>query len=136
MRAERAHVVQAVGELDQQDADVAGHRDDHLADVLGLLLLAAVELDRVELGEAVDDARDLGAELVLELLERDLRVLDRVVQQRGHERRRVQVQVREHVRHGERVLDEVLARDALLALVRALRRTGRPAGSPGSALGL
>jgi hypothetical protein len=48
--------VQPVGELDQQDADVAGHRHDHLADVLGLFLLPAVERDRVELGEAVHDA--------------------------------------------------------------------------------
>ena len=37
---ERPHVVRAVGELDQDDADVARHREDHLAEVLGLLLLA------------------------------------------------------------------------------------------------
>ncbi len=38
---ERAHVVQAVGELDEHDAHVVHHRQQHLADVLGLLLLAA-----------------------------------------------------------------------------------------------
>ena len=37
--AERAHVVQAVGQLDEDHPDVLGHGDDHLADVLRLLLL-------------------------------------------------------------------------------------------------
>ena len=44
-RAERAHVVQAVGELDQDDPDVRGHRDHHLAVVLGLRLVARLERD-------------------------------------------------------------------------------------------
>ena len=34
---ERAHVVQAVGELDQQHADVVGNRQQELAQVFGLL---------------------------------------------------------------------------------------------------
>src|SRR3712207_7181283 len=37
---ERAHVVEPVGELDEDDAHVVDHRQKHLADVLGLLLLA------------------------------------------------------------------------------------------------
>ncbi len=101
--AERAHVVEAVGELDQEDADVARHRHDHLADVLGLLLLARAELEPVELREPVDDARDLGAELLLDVRERDLGVLDGVVQQRGLERGRVEAQIGEDVRDRERV---------------------------------
>ena len=39
---QRAHVVEPVGELDEDDPDVLGHRQQHLADVLGLLLLVAV----------------------------------------------------------------------------------------------
>ena len=35
---ERAHVVEAVGELDEDDADVLGHRQEHLAEVLRLML--------------------------------------------------------------------------------------------------
>ena len=60
--AERAHVVGAVGELDQDDADVARHREEHLAEVLGLLLLARGEVDLADLGDAVDQAGDLLAE--------------------------------------------------------------------------
>ena len=39
-RVERAHVVQPVGELDQDDADVLRHREQHLAEALRLRVLA------------------------------------------------------------------------------------------------
>ena len=42
--AQRPHVVQPVGELDDQHADVAGHRDDHFPDGLGLGRLAVSTL--------------------------------------------------------------------------------------------
>jgi len=41
---EGAHVVQAVGELDEDDADIADHSEEHLADVLGLASFAIGEL--------------------------------------------------------------------------------------------
>ena len=61
-RVDRAHVVQAIGELDQDDPDVGGHRDHHLAVVLGLRLVARGEGDAGELGDAVDERSDLLAE--------------------------------------------------------------------------
>ncbi len=79
-RGDGAHVVQAVGELDQQDPNVLRHRDEHLAHRRGLLLLPRVELEAVELGDAVDDRGDVGTEPHLQIVERDRRVLDRVVQ--------------------------------------------------------
>ena len=83
---DRAHVVQPVGELDQDHADVLGHRDDHLPVVLGLGLLARLELDARQLRDAVDELRDLVAELVANVVERRVGVLDDVVQQRGGDR--------------------------------------------------
>ncbi len=41
-RGQRTHVVEAIGQLDQDDPDVLGHRQEHLPDVLGLLLLVGV----------------------------------------------------------------------------------------------
>src|SRR5690606_30434338 len=85
-RVERAHVVEAVGELDQDDADVRRHREHELADVLGLREVARLE-DVVDLREAVHDGRHRGAELGLDQLQREVRVLDRVVEERrrdGH----------------------------------------------------
>ena len=51
---EGAHVVQPVGQLDEQDPPVVGHGHEHLADGGGLLGLLGVELEAVELGDAVD----------------------------------------------------------------------------------
>lgn len=53
----RAHVVHAVGELDQDDAHIARHRQQHLVEGFGLRFLAVEELQLVELGQAVDDGR-------------------------------------------------------------------------------
>ena len=111
---DRAHVVQPVGELDQHDADVRGHRDDHLAVVLRLAVVAALEGDPGELGDAVDQVGDLDAELVAHLGQRRARVLDGVVQQRGAQRRGVEPHARADLRDADRVDDEVLARLAAL----------------------
>ena len=113
-RVQRAHVVQAVGELDQDDPDVRGHRDHHLAVVLGLRLVARLERDAGELGDAVDEAGDLVAERLADLLERRRRVLDRVVQQRRAQRLGVEPHAGADLRHADRVDDEVLARLAAL----------------------
>ena len=51
-----AHVVQPVGELDEHHADVFGHGQEHLADVLRLLLLVGSGAELGQLGDAVDEA--------------------------------------------------------------------------------
>ena len=58
----RLQVVHAVGELDQHDAQVARHRHQHLAEVFGLRFLVRLELDLVELGEAIDQLGHMFAE--------------------------------------------------------------------------
>jgi hypothetical protein len=113
-RAERAHVVEAVGQLDQDHPDVRGHRHDHLAVVLGLGLVARGERDLGQLGDAVDEARDLLAEAVTHLAERGRRVLDGVMQQCRAERLGVQAHPGADPGHADRVHDEVLARLAPL----------------------
>ena len=114
-RADRAHVVEAVGQLDQDHPDVGGHRHHHLAVVLGLPLVAALEGDLGELGDAVDQLSDLVAEGLADLVEAGARVLDRVVQQGRAERGRVEAQARADAGDAERVGDEVLPRLSLLA---------------------
>ena len=113
-RVERAHVVEAVGQLDQDHPDVGGHRDHHLAVVLGLLLVAALEGDAGELRDAVDELGDLVAEVLAHVVERRARVLDRVVQQRRADRLGVEAHARADLRHADRVRDELLARLAPL----------------------
>ena len=94
------------------------HRDDHLPVVLGLRLLARLELDARQLRDAVDELGDLVAELVAHVVERRVGVLDDVVEERGGDRLLVEVQAREDQRDAVRVVDEVLAGAPLLPVVR------------------
>ena len=99
---ERAHVVQAVGELDQQHADVARDGDQELAEVLRLLGLLGDEVEPLDLGEAVDEGADLLAEHLVDLGARDVGVLDHVVQQRGGNGGVVELQLGQDRRDFER----------------------------------
>ncbi len=83
---QRAHVVQAVGELHQQHADVGRHRQHELAQVLGFLGALRLDFEAAELGDAVDQAGDVLAEQAGDLVARGVGVLDRVVQQAGDDR--------------------------------------------------
>ena len=82
---ERAHVVQAVGQLDQDDAHVRRHRQQHLAEVFRLRFDQALEFDFFELGQAVDEGGDRRAEAFDQLFLLDVLVFHHVVQQRGHD---------------------------------------------------
>ncbi len=114
---DRAHVVEPVGELDQDDAHVLRHRDDHLPVVLRLRLLAARELDARELRDALDEEGDLGAEVGADLLRPGRRVLDDVVEERSGDRLLVEVELGADLRDAPRVPDELLARLPQLTVV-------------------
>ena len=124
-RVERPHVVQPVRELDQDDPDVLGHREQHLADVLGLLLLVAVGAEARQLGDAVDELRDLRPEALLDVAERELGVLGDIVEERRLDRDRIDAELRDDLGRGDRVRDVRLAGGATLALVRLDREVER-----------
>ena len=111
---QRAHVVEPVRKLDQDHPDVARHRDEHLAVVLGLVLVAALECDAGQLRDAVHELGDLVSECGLDVVERCARVLDGVVEQRRAERLGVEPHARADLRHADRMRDELLARLAPL----------------------
>ena len=118
---ERAHVVQPVGELDQQDADVVGEREQELAQILGGALIFRLRLDLAELGDAVDQSRDIGAEQLLDLLRGGDGILDRVVEDGGDDRLVVELQVRENSRDLDRVGEIWVSRGADLGAMSLQR---------------
>ena len=79
-RGQGPHVVESVGQLDDQHPEVLGQGDQHLADAGRLLFLAGVEVEALQLGDAVHDEPDVGAEVPFEVVERDGGVLHRIVQ--------------------------------------------------------
>ena len=82
LMTEGAHVVQAVRQLDEHDADVLGHGQDHLAEGFGLGFLPVGEVHFIQLGDAVHQVRDFPAELLADGIEGDIgAVLDRVVKE-------------------------------------------------------
>ena len=128
-RAEGAHVVQPVGELDQHDAHIARHREQHLAEVLGLRILGRLELDAVELRDAVDQLGHRLAERIGDLVLGDRGVLGDVVEEGRHQRLPVEVPVGQDLRDRERVRDVGVAGLPRLAVVRRLREAvglGKP----------
>ena len=116
-RAQRAHVVQPVGELDQDHAHVARHREQHLAEVFRLRFLAIAKLDLVQLRQPVDQFRDLRAESLGDFGLGDALVLHHVVQQRRHDRLRIELPAGADFGDRERMRDVRLAALAILAEV-------------------
>ena len=78
---ERPHVVKAVRKLDEDDARILRDREEQLSVVLDLPFLRRVERQVSDLREPVDDLRNLGSEHLLDLRDRDVGVLDDVVNQ-------------------------------------------------------
>ncbi len=124
-RVQRAHVVEPVGEFDQDDADVLRHREQHLAEALGLRVLARVELDLVQLRDAVDHVGDGLAERRFDLGLGDRGVLHHVVKEGGGKPLRVQAPLRQDARDRQRMRDVGLAGLAELAAVGRVRELPR-----------
>ena len=117
--AEGTHVVQAVGQLDHEHPHIACGRDHELADRLCLGRLAVGEL--VELGDPVDQAGDLVAEVGAQLIEGVAGVLHRVVQQRSAQRGLGHAQFGENRGHRQRMGDVGLTALTDLAAMVVLR---------------
>ncbi len=115
---QRAHVMQAVGQLDQQHADVFGHRKDEFAEIFRLLFLRALEFDFRKLGHAIDKTRDFLAEKFFNFFQRRAGVFDRIMQKRGADRRRIQLHFRQNARNFQRVGKIRIARGARLRPMR------------------
>ena len=58
-KPERAHVVQPVGELHHNDANVVDHGQQHLADVFGLARFGSQQVQPADFRDAFDQAGDV-----------------------------------------------------------------------------
>ena len=120
---EGAHIVQTVGKLDEDDADVFGHGKKHLAQVLDAFLFAVFKVNIDKLCKPVDQLANLVAEHFADRLAVGfvLAVLERVVQKGGAHRVGVQLQLRDDDGDGYGVRDIFLTRAAKLPFVQRMR---------------
>ena len=115
---QRAHVVQAVGELDQEHPHVVGDRQQQLAQVFRLFRFFGDEVELFELGQALDQRADVVAEHLVDLGAGRGGILDGVVQEGSRDGGVVELQVGQDARHFERMGKVGIARCALLLAVR------------------
>ena len=124
---ERPHIVEAVGEFHEDDANVVDHGEEHLADALGLALFARRKRNGADLGNTFHDMGDFGTEELADAVDRGQRVFDDVVEEPGGNRDGVELHVSEEVGDRERVDQIRLARMAHLSPVLERRKHVGPA---------
>jgi len=114
---QRAHIVQSVGQLDQQNADILGHGHQHFAEVLRLPRTRRAEFHLRDFREPLDQKSHLCAKQRLQFLRRGQRVFHGVVQQARRNGHLVEPHFGQHAGHLERVHQVGLSREPLLSLV-------------------
>ena len=109
--------MQAVGKFDDDNADVLGHGEEHLAQRERLLLVHAVDFDVGELGHAVDKLGHRIAKQARDIGKRGLGILDGIMQQRGAHHIAVHLEVCQNDGHLDGMVDVHLTRATLLVAV-------------------
>src|SRR5438309_2424730 len=118
VRGHGAHVVQTIAQLDEDDAHVLRHGDEHLADVLRLVLLRGADVDLAELRDSVDQLGHRLSEGGADVVPGQRGVLDGVVQQGRHERVCVQTKLGKDAGDRQRMLDVGIAGQPEMPFVR------------------
>ena len=124
-RTDGAHVVQPVGQFDEQDTNVLAHRQDELAEILGLLGAIRLQFEAGQLGHAIDEASDFSPELLGHLRQGNAGILDDIMQQSGADRGRIQPIAGQNIGHRQRMDDVGLA---IVTLLRAVSIGGDAQG--------
>ena len=109
--------MQTISEFDEDYANVLDHCEHHLAKAFRLRFGAAVKLDLVQFANAVNEQRNISAEVFLDIGDRGRSVFDDVVQYRRFNRLCVHAHISEFLRNCHRVCNVGFAGLASLALV-------------------
>ncbi len=121
-KLERAHVVEAIGQLNQDYSHVVDHRQQHLANVFRLLFFPRNAADMRDFGEAFDEVGNLFAKVVPNRVRIGQRVFDDIMQKTSRNRNCVEAHVSQNVCYFQRMDQIGFARRALLAAMLARRK--------------
>ncbi len=114
---QRAHVVQPVGQLDQDHPDIAGHGHGHLLEVFRLGFGFGFEVHLGQFADPVDQFGHGFAKLRAERFLGNTGVFDHVMQHRSHQALMVHVHIGKNICHRKRMGDIRLATAAALTVV-------------------
>ena len=120
---QRAHIVQAVSQLDQDDAHVTRHGQQHLAKAVGLLLRLGGKFQALQLGQTIHNLGHIGTEFFSQFLLGDVLIFDHVMQQGRHQGIGIQLPARTDFRDGNGVRDIGFATGAKLPQVGLIGET-------------
>ena len=109
--------MQAVGEFDDDDANVLGHGEEHLAQRKRLLFVHVVDFDVGELGHAVDELCHGFAKQTRNIGKRGIGILDGIVQQCSAHHIAVHLKVGQNDSHLDGMVNVHLTRAPLLVAV-------------------
>ena len=82
-RRDRSHIVQSIGEFDEQHPKIFCHCNEHFAHCRRLLRLPRIKLQAVELGHTVNDRGNVFAKISAQVIKRKFSIFNRVMQQSG-----------------------------------------------------
>ena len=95
---QRAHIVQAVSQFHEHHTNIVDHGQEHLANVFRLPVFRGDHVEAADLGDASDQQGNFGTEAFLNARNRELRVFDDVMEERGGQRGGIHAHVGEDVR--------------------------------------
>ena len=116
-----AHIVQAIGELDQEHARVVSDGEQELPEILRLLGVFRDEVEPAELGQAIDQPPNFVPERLVYLFAGNRRIFNRIMQHRRRDRGVINLKLGQDGRHFERMGEIRIAGRALLAAMRLHR---------------
>jgi hypothetical protein len=99
LKLEGTHVVEPIAQLDEDDANVIGHGQNHFPGVFGLTRLGAPECKSAQFCYALHDLGDPFTKQLEEVFSGCFRILYGVMEQTRRHRDRVQLQLREESGH-------------------------------------
>ena len=116
--AQRAHIVQAISQFDENHAHIPCHRQDHFSKTGGNRLFPGAEIKMSQLGHTIDQLGNLIIKNFLDFSLRCRRIFDDIMHHRRHQALIVEPHSCQNISDGNRVIDIGLARHAFLIDVR------------------
>ncbi len=108
----RAHIVQAIRKLHQNNANIIDHGQKHFANAFSLAGLGSHDVEPADFGDTFHQARDFDTEAFFNARNRILSVFDGIMQKSGSQRDGIETHIREDMGDFQEMREIRIARTA------------------------